>query len=139
MAPECERARGSPQDSICMTTAARFGSSEAALAHFTMSSAQYWICLVKTGEILFDVEATVNSNNGLLELCDSFLTVRFVLSVTGSSGVTTGKAGFVDCGMDVDARETGISLSRADVCSGALSAKIASKQAMNSAASGGIQ
>src|SRR6185436_14140775 len=50
MAPERETACGSPQDSICITTAARFGSSDAALAHRIILSPQYWTSRVKIGE-----------------------------------------------------------------------------------------
>ena len=54
MAPALDVARGSPQDSICITTAARFGSTDAAVAHRTMSFAQCWTSRVKMGERLVD-------------------------------------------------------------------------------------
>src|SRR5574339_11857 len=57
VAPEREVARGSPQDSICMTVAARFGSTPAALAQRTMSFAQCCTSLVKMGEMPVDVPA----------------------------------------------------------------------------------
>src|SRR5215216_6515550 len=50
IAPEREVARGSPQDSICMITATRFGSSDDAFAQRTISFPQCWISLVKMGE-----------------------------------------------------------------------------------------
>jgi hypothetical protein len=65
-------------------------------------------------------------------------TTKFVLSATGSAGVTTGSDISPLCGTGVRAGETGITSVNADVCSGALSANIASMQAINSAASGGI-
>src|SRR5215211_4582610 len=50
VAPEREVARGSPQDSICITVAARFGSTPAAFAQRTISFPQCWTSFVKTGE-----------------------------------------------------------------------------------------
>src|SRR5689334_19176220 len=50
IAPEREVARGSPQDSICMIVATRFGSNDAAFAHRTISPPQCWTSFVKMGE-----------------------------------------------------------------------------------------
>src|SRR5215208_6046174 len=91
----------------------------------------------------------VNSKRGLFDVFGaSWMTsiasaevgaTKTVLSTTGNSCVTTGKDRVSVGGMEVRTGETGISLSNADVCSGALRAKIANRHAMNSAASGGIQ
>src|SRR5262245_1261532 len=51
IAPERDVARGSPQDSICMIVATKFGSMEAVFAHRTMSFSQCCTSFVKTGEI----------------------------------------------------------------------------------------
>src|SRR5687767_12349429 len=67
MAPALDVARGSPHDSICMTVAARFGSTCAAADHWTMFSPQYWTSSVKTGEMEPD-EATKLFTAGEVEI-----------------------------------------------------------------------
>jgi hypothetical protein len=69
---------------------------------------------------MFGASATVNWKSGLFELFGALSVTKFVLSATGK-----------DCRLG--------SLSKADVCSGALRAKIANKHAINRAANGGIQ
>jgi len=149
MAPEREIAFGSPQDSICITTATKLGSKEDSFAHRMMSFAQYWTSLENTGEIRLGAEGIVKLKNGLFEVFGASLTVltstaevgttKTELSATGRACVTTGKGRLPVWGMDVDVGKTNASLFNADVCSGALSAKIANRHAMKSAASGGIQ
>ena len=140
-----------------MTVAARLGSRDAALAHRTRSCGQYWISFVKMGEIPegaadeLPMEAdSGKSNNGLLERCSvvgwltasipgaEVGTTRLELSATGNCCVTTGNAGLID-GAAVYTGDIGVSASRAEVWMGARSAKMARRQAMNNAASGGIQ
>src|SRR5919197_6017125 len=50
IAPERDVARGSPQDSICMIVATRFGSIDEVFAQRTISFPQCWTSLVKIGE-----------------------------------------------------------------------------------------
>src|SRR4026208_2421999 len=66
MAPERQTACGSPQDWIRLTTAARFGSSDAALAHRTRSSPQYWTSRVKMGESPLEDVLDWLANNGVV-------------------------------------------------------------------------
>src|SRR5512138_316170 len=63
MAPEREVARGSPQDSICMTVAARLGSTAAAFAQRTISLSQCWTSLVKMGESPLATSALESGTN----------------------------------------------------------------------------
>ena len=64
MAPALEVARGSPQDSICMMVATRFGSSCEAAAHFEMEAAQYWISVLKMGEIFVETTGGNSTTDG---------------------------------------------------------------------------
>src|SRR5215208_4848409 len=104
-----------------MMTATRFGSNDASPAQRTISFAQCWISFVKTGEITFGAAAIVNSKNGLFDVLGALSTTRFVLSATGNSCVATGKDRLSVGSCDAEAGETGASLFKADVCSGALS------------------
>src|ERR1044071_9715804 len=102
MAPEREIACGFPHDSICITTATRFGSSDDSLAQRTISFAQYWTSLENTGEITIGEDGIVKLNNGLVEVCGASTatevsaedagTTKAELSATGRPCVTTGKA-----------------------------------------------
>src|ERR1051325_9058043 len=110
MAPERERARGSPQDSICITTATRFGSSAAAFAQRRISLDQYWISFVKIGEMPFEDELA-SSKSGVVECSVCPLTTsmdsgtvgttRMLLSTIAASGVEMGKDRPVACGVGV--------------------------------------
>src|SRR6266542_6466563 len=131
MAPDREVARGSPQDSICITVAARFGSTDAAFAHRMMSFPQCCTSFVKIEESPLEE----------IELSDEKDQIG-VTTFSGdpeSAGAWLGEIKLLIGGAEVWSNivELCSAIGNAEGGSGDLSARNATKPAITRAASGG--